>query len=274
MSGELHPVRQAPISGPIIIPARLHSSRLAEKLLLAETGRPLLAHVIERAQQVQQLAGDLVSDVIVACDDERLCDVARVCGVKALITSREHPNGTSRVAAAIGMLRLEDSVNFVINLQADQPELPAQDIVELARRIATDPSVQLATLAIAIRSGLDELYKSPHSVKVTLDTNRRASCFSRSPTGLSGAAGRTSSSPAWYYHVGVYAYRTAVLLRYAGLPATELERREDLEQLRMLEAGVPIDVVLMSETSPPQAVDTPENYAAFVRRWKDQCPGC
>ncbi len=255
----------------IVIPARLESRRLPRKLLLSETGQPLLAHVIEQAQQATKASGGLLAQVVVACDREILCDVATSCGVASVTTTSEHPNGTSRIVEAIRRLALEDSLNFVINLQADQPELSAKDIVRVASSLVEDPHAQVATLAVSMGPQHKAFRGSRDTVEVEIDQQGQAKAFSRSPIRAVPALDQQESEARWYYHVGVYAYRMKTLLAYGQLPESPREREEQLEQLRLLEAGIAVNVAVLPESSFKPSVDTGDDYRAFVKRWNDRC---
>ncbi len=257
--------------GLIVIPARLQSSRLPRKLLLCETGQPLLAHVIQQAQLAMESSNGLLSQVVVAADDELLCDVARTCGVQCVMTKRAHRNGTSRIAEAVQTMSWEDSFDFVVNLQADQPELAPTDIVSLARQLAGSPEVEMTTLAVAMGTGSEKLKSSPEAVKVVIDAQNSAMYFSRSPIPFGRTEFNQEHKPHWYFHVGIYAYRIETLLAYKTLPDSQLAAQEGLEQLSFLESGMKIKVVVLPESSFPQSVDTHDDYSAFVKRWTARC---
>ncbi|MHC4915304.1 MAG: 3-deoxy-manno-octulosonate cytidylyltransferase [Planctomycetota bacterium] len=246
----------------LILPARLESTRLQRKLLLADTGRPLLAHTVERALEVRTASKGRISRVLVAADCAELAEAARAAGAEAVLTDPGHRSGTDRIAEAAADLP-ED---VVINLQADEPEIPVSAVLRLADLILGSPQEVMATLATPIFA--EEEMNSPSVVKVVIDADGHALYFSRAPIpfardGRDGSAG----SPIGLRHLGIYAYRRPFLLGYSSLPASELEATEKLEQLRALQAGHRIACAVVERI--PEGIDTPETYAAFVRRWKN-----
>jgi 3-deoxy-manno-octulosonate cytidylyltransferase (CMP-KDO synthetase) len=247
----------------VIIPARLESTRLPRKLLLAETGRPLIAHTIERVLAAQAESEGAITRVLVAADDEALVDAAREAGAEAVMTRKDHTCGTDRIAeAAAGVPE-----DVIVNVQGDEPEVEALHVITAARLLDAQDE-EMGTLAYPIMSRDD--FMNPNLVKVVLDRMMRALYFSRSPAPFprDGNASATESlrEGEWGLgHLGIYVYRKTFLVRYADLPASALEAREKLEQLRALEAGEPIRVAVVK---PPlgRAVDTREDYDEFRRR--------
>jgi 3-deoxy-manno-octulosonate cytidylyltransferase (CMP-KDO synthetase) len=252
-------------TGVIVIPARLDSTRLKRKLLLNRTGRPLLAHTIERALVARAENRDLLTDVVVACDDQELADVARRLGVTAVITKKCHACGTSRVAEAVERLGAGQSADFVLNLQADQPEISPEALIRTVRTLVEHPSVPMATIAVRMMMCEREAFNNPNVVKVVLDRSMRAVYFSRAPIPFD-ANDQDQVDRCWYQHIGVYAYRMGFLREFATLPTSELERREDLEQLRALDHGATIKVVLIPKEWTGRGIDTEEDYSRFVER--------
>lgn len=249
--------------GIIAIPARLASTRLPNKLLLAETGRPLLAHVIERCLAAQAKSGGLLTRCVVAYDDERLGRVASAAGAAAVATGEHHRCGTTRIAEAVEQMGA--TCDFVVNVQGDEPEIDPQAILAVANELLRDPSAPMATLAIAMPPGTEAQQANPNAVKVVLDSSGRAMYFSRAAIPFDRvSAGATA--PLWHHHLGVYAYRRDFLAEFARLPVSPLEERESLEQLRALEAGYPIRVAVIPEAWAGKGIDTPEDYARFVQR--------
>ncbi|MEM1028660.1 MAG: 3-deoxy-manno-octulosonate cytidylyltransferase [Planctomycetota bacterium] len=251
-----------------LIPARYGSTRFPGKPLVAETGKPLIQHVVERVQQCET-----IDRIAVATDDERIFDAVRAFGGEAVMTSPEHPNGTSRLAEAVENLKAEHEL--IINVQGDEPEVPAATIDLLARGLAADESADMATLASPFEP--DEDPTNPNVVKLVIDRQNRALYFSRSPiphdrdaaAGSQGTATKPNLLPGGMYkHPGLYAYRRSFLALYPTLEPTPLEEVEKLEQLRVLEHGYRIMVV--HADAPHPGIDTPEQYAAFVKRWRDR----
>ncbi len=249
-----------------IIPARMASTRLPGKPLLAETGKPLIQHVVENAQRAASL-----DRVVVAAEDQAILDaVESFCG--EVVKTREHPNGTSRIAEALTML--DDDHDIVVNVQGDEPEISPAVIDALVAGIAADTEAPMATLCT--RFADDEDPTNPNIVKLVRDARGRAMYFSRSLIPFDRDAGGVSAKPqaapgrAYWKHPGLYAYRRGFLLNvYPTLPPTPLEELEKLEQLRVLEHGHAIAVIEATPGSAPEpGIDTPEQYAAFVARWR------
>ncbi len=231
-----------------IIPARFHSTRLPGKALASIGGRPMVCHVAERTRRARGLLR-----VIVATDDRRIAEAVASTGAEAVLTRADHPSGTDRLAEVVA--RLDAAV--VVNVQGDLPLLDPAMVERLVARMNEEPSLPMATLATAIRD--DAEWRSPHVVKVVIDTNGRALYFSRSPIPHDRDGSRPRGEPFGWRHVGMYAYRREVLLRLASLPPSLLERRERLEQLRALENGIAIGVVEWSAREPLIEVDTADD---------------
>jgi 3-deoxy-manno-octulosonate cytidylyltransferase (CMP-KDO synthetase) len=239
------------------IPARLASTRLPRKLLLADTGRTLLQHTWESACRAQAL-----SDVIVATDSQEIASVVRGFGGQCEMTG-DHPSGTDRIAEVVA--RAFSGAQIVVNIQGDEPEIDPQSIDHLVQLLVENPQAQMATLATPIRRR--EVLDSPACVKVVCAADGRALYFSRSlvPYCRDQDPDRLLefNSP-WLLHVGMYAYRREFLMKLTKLPVSRLERLEKLEQLRALEAGAAIQVGLVEHSA--VGIDTPEDYARFVEK--------
>ncbi|MGD9644884.1 MAG: 3-deoxy-manno-octulosonate cytidylyltransferase [Pirellulales bacterium] len=241
----------------IVIPARLASTRLPQKLLLNRTGRPLIQHTYEAACRALHPEG-----VTVATDHESILDAVRAFGGDVVMTSPACASGTDRVAEAAR--RLTD-VDIVVNVQGDEPELSGAAIDRVVELLEEDPSAVMSTLATPIRSR--EQLEDPACVKVVFDRAGRALYFSRSPIPHARQwddALLSSDPPSFYQHVGMYAYRRDFLMRLAGMPPCRLEQIECLEQLRVLDAGFAIRVAVVD--APTRGIDTPHDYQAFVER--------
>ena len=254
-----HPIHH----GVIAIPARLASTRLPSKLLLAETGKPLLAHVIDRGREATQQSQGLLTEVIVACDDEALLDIARRHGARAVMTGNHHRCGTTRIAEAVERLGLD--IDFVVNVQGDEPELAPEAILRVAQILLSDPVADMSTLVIAMPDGTAAQKSNPNAVKAVLAADGRALYFSRAPVPYD----RNPPAPGsalWHHHLGIYAYRRDFLAAFAQLPVSPLEEREGLEQLRALEAGRVIKAAAVPAQWAGKGIDTREDYDAFVRR--------
>lgn len=240
-----------------LIPARLQSTRLPRKLLLTETGRPLIQYVWETA-----FACDELSEVIVATDSDEIAAAVRSFGGQAELTG-EHPSGTDRIAEIVRR-RCQDA-DVIVNLQGDEPELEPQTIVSLVDALRNS-SCEMSTVATRFQE--PQAVLDPSCVKVVLNDCCEAMYFSRLP--IPYARDQTieqilTDSPGRYLlHLGMYAYRTDFLLRLTEMPPGELERIEKLEQLRALQAGARIAVATVGAAA--IGIDTPEDYAAFVAR--------
>jgi 3-deoxy-manno-octulosonate cytidylyltransferase (CMP-KDO synthetase) len=242
----------------IVIPARYASSRLPAKPLLRETGKYLIQHVYERAMEARR-----ASEVIVATDDERIFDAVRSFAGRVVMTRSDHASGTDRIAEVAAHLDCDS----VVNLQGDEPQFEPQALDHLADLLASDSRNDMATLAVPITD--KEVYLSPNVVKVVCDDEGRALYFSRSPIPMvrDGEPDFAARPARFLQHLGVYAYRREFLLRIAATPPHRLEQSEKLEQLRVLGVGGQIRVGLVARAH--RGVDTPDDYAAFVRSYRE-----
>jgi 3-deoxy-manno-octulosonate cytidylyltransferase (CMP-KDO synthetase) len=245
----------------IVIPARLASTRLPRKLLLSETGKPLIQHTYEAARKAQ-----LPSGVCVAADCEEIAQVVHGFGGKVFLTSPNCASGTDRVAEVTPQL---GDVEILVNVQGDEPELSGHSIDLVVSLLQNNPNAAMATLATPIRHR--EKLLDPACVKVVMapiQNGARALYFSRAPIPHAREWRDEllqENPPHFYQHLGLYAYRRNFLLKFASLRRTPLEMLESLEQLRALEHGHDILVGIIDE--PTIGIDTPADYAAFVKRW-------
>jgi len=231
-----------------IIPARYDSNRLPGKPLALIQDRPMIQHVYERAARAASL-----QRLVVATDDSRIQKaVARFDG-EVLMTSGDHKSGTDRVAEAARQLMLSDHT-IVVNIQGDEPLLRTEMIDSLVDTLKAKGEVDMATLAHPGTDSND--FHDPAVVKVVLDSEGRALYFSRTPIPTPREA---SSAPQYYKHLGFYGYRNGFLQEFTKLSPGVLERQEKLEQLRALEHGFRISVVITPHDS--MSVDTPEDLA-------------
>jgi len=229
-----------------IIPARYSSTRLPGKVLADIAGKPMVQHVYERACKSSAL-----DRLVVATDDDRVFERVRGFGGEVVKTSPTHPSGTDRVAEAAQKLGLQD-FDLVVNIQADQPLFESGMIDEIVGPFREDPDLPMAALIYPIR--FQEDLNNPSVVKVVCDKRKFALYFSRSPMPYVIAP----NLPTRYYkHIGPYAYRMDFLLKFTQLERGDLERAESLEQLRALEYGYRIKMVVTQFDS--QEVDTPED---------------
>lgn len=234
-----------------VIPARFASTRFPGKPLHLIAGKPLVQHVWERCQECRHL-----DQTVIATDDERIAQVCRDFGAAVAMTSPEHPSGTDRVAEVAAQFPAAD---ILINVQGDEPLISPRLIDALAQALVADPTLPMVTAAAPLHD--PQLRRDPNIVKVTLTTTGRALYFSRSeiPHPRDLVPGMT-----WYWHKGIYGYRRDFIQQFVAWPASALERTEGLEQLRALENGAAIQVVLTEDDSP--GIDTPEQAAALEAR--------
>ena len=226
----------------VLIPARMASTRLPGKPLKDIVGLPMIVHVLRRAQE----AG--VGRVAVATDTQEIADAVIADGGVAVMTSPDHPNGSSRIHEAMQKLDPDGKAEIVINLQGDFPTITTDNIRDVLPPLE-DPAVDIATLASQIHTEEEDLAPSVvKAIGTSLGGRRmRALYFTR-------ATAPTGNGPR-YHHIGLYAYRRAALERYVSLPPSPLELQESLEQLRALEAGMRIDFTIVDTV--PRGVDTP-----------------
>ncbi|HEX4611796.1 MAG TPA: 3-deoxy-manno-octulosonate cytidylyltransferase [Urbifossiella sp.] len=245
----------------VVIPARFASSRLPGKPLLRDTGKYLIEHVYEQAS-----AAASASLVVVATDDERIRRAVEGFGGNVVMTRADHPSGTDRVAEVAAGL----GSDVIVNVQGDEPQIDPAAIDLLVGLLARDPASDMATLATPLPD--HESYLSPNVVKVVCDDRGRALYFSRSPIPMvrEGEPDLAARPPRFLQHLGVYAYRRPFLLRLAATPPHPLEESEKLEQLRVLGTGGTIQVGRIAHAH--RGVDTPADYAAFVRAYREGRP--
>ena len=234
----------------IVIPARFSSSRLPGKPLLEIHGRPMILRVVDQAKKV---AG--FDDLCVATDDERIAAVCRAEGVDVVLTSTEHPSGTDRLSE-VARIKGWASDDIIVNVQGDEPLLPAQLVKQVAQLLVDQPTCSMSTLCEPIHS-LDE-FQRDSIVKVVMSKHNQALYFSRAtiPYDRDGAkqVEQTLHDQA-YRHLGLYAYRVKLLQEYVTWDMGVLEKLESLEQLRVLENGHRI-AIAVAEANLPPGVDT------------------
>jgi 3-deoxy-manno-octulosonate cytidylyltransferase (CMP-KDO synthetase) len=233
-----------------VIPARYASTRFPGKPLHLIAGKPLVQHVWERCQACSKL-----DRIVIATDDLRIKAVAEAFGAEVCMTSADHPSGTDRLAEVAAQI---PEAEIILNVQGDEPLISPELIDQLAAALVGDPSLSMVTAAAPL--GNPALLDDPNIVKVTITTSGRALYFSRSriPFPRNGEPGR------WLWHKGIYGYRRDFLRQFVAWAPSMLELTEGLEQLRALENGGSIQVILTDEDSP--GVDTPEQAAAVEAR--------
>ncbi len=240
----------------VVIPARYGSSRFPGKPLADILGKPMIQHVVERATE----AG--AEHIIVATDDDRIASVAQqfsdVC-----MTAQHHQSGTERIAEVISQ-RAVSADTVVVNVQGDEPFVPAENIRQVAKNLMDRPEAPMATLATRIHES-EEVF-NPNVVKVLVNNSGNAMYFSRSPIPFDRQkmmAGDKTADPSLYLrHIGLYAYRAGYVQQYVDYAPSTLEQVESLEQLRALWYG---DVIHcdIAVKPPPVGIDTPEDLAAL-----------
>jgi 3-deoxy-manno-octulosonate cytidylyltransferase (CMP-KDO synthetase) len=240
----------------IVIPARYASSRLHGKPLLKATGKYLVQHVYERALQAK-----CARNVLIATDDPRIQAAVVSFGGQCVMTRRDHPSGTDRIAEVARTLDSE----IIINLQGDEPEIDPACLDLLPDLLTRNLKAAVATLAVPIHDA--ETWRNPNCVKVVCDDAGKALYFSRSPIPHVRDVDPNFRGPAKFLqHIGLYAYRRDFLLELAAQPPCALEQAEKLEQLRVLAMGRAIQVGVVAHAG--RGVDTLEDYERFRQTLK------
>ncbi len=254
-----------------VIPARYASTRLPGKVLVKDTGKFLIQHTYEQVRQAK-----LPQRIIIAADDEKIIAAAQSFGAECILTSTEHQSGTDRIAEVAS----EVDADIVVNIQADEPEIDPAYIDKVAQLLVVHPDYPMATLVAPFKNALD--VTNPNIVKVVVMFSRhrhdvgQAIYFSRAPIPYDRAKAGVGDLKNYLRHLGIYAYRRDFLLKITALSQSPLEKIEKLEQLRALENGYGI---LVGKVEPPllrfakqngggAGIDTPEQYAEFVKRYK------
>lgn len=244
-----------------VIPARYSSSRFEGKVLIDILGKPMIQHVWEKAKEAF-----LLDDLIIACDDERIANVAREFGAKVVLTAKGHTSGSDRISEVVNPI----DVRIVVNIQGDEPLIHPMMIDTVAQALLDDGSTPVATLMKKIEDPKD--IEDPNVVKVVVDKNNFALYFSRAPIPYQAKESEVQSpvylAPArrggvYYKHIGLYGYTKDFLFMYRNLPISNLEKMECLEQLRVLEEGFRIKVIETKYDS--ISVDTPEDLEKVKR---------
>lgn len=232
----------------IIIPARYDSTRLSGKPLADVAGKSLLARVYDCAVATG------ASQITIATDDTRIRQAAEAFGAQVCMTSASHKSGTDRIGEVIEKLNVAAD-EIIVNLQGDEPLMPAALIRQVANTLANDPMAKVATACDPIHDA--ETFRNPNAVKVVCDEAGRALYFSRAP--IPWPRGEEEGKPVRAFrHIGLYAYRAEFVARYCAWGPCPIEETEQLEQLRVLWHGERIVVCIAPET-PPGGVDTPED---------------
>lgn len=238
----------------VVIPARYASTRLPGKVLRELAGRPMLAHVHDRACEAGAQA------VWVAADDSRIVAAAKQFGANAILTDPGHLSGTDRVAELAAREDWADDA-VVVNLQGDEPMMPGALIAQVANALLERPQTDIATACTPITSR--QVFADPNAVKVVRDETGHALYFSRAPIPYRREGTAQLPDQAWL-HLGLYAYRVAALRRFTRTAPALLERSESLEQLRALSMGMRIHVTV-AQTLPGPGVDTQADLARVAK---------
>ena len=238
-----------------MIPARFASTRLPGKPLREICGKPMIAHVIHRAQQSQ------AAEVIVATDEEQIAAAVADLGVQVCMTHANHQSGTERLSEVIEQLDIDEN-QILVNLQGDEPMMPAVCLNQVGQALEQDPQVKMATLCTPL-TDINELF-DPHVVKVVRDKNDFAIYFSRAAIpwyreGFDESPNSKNSKlpefQQYQRHIGLYGYRAGFVRQYLSWETSDIEKTESLEQLRVLYHGEKIKVIT-AETPPGPGVDT------------------
>jgi len=226
----------------VLIPARMAATRLPGKPLMDIAGLPMIVHVLRRAEKAQ------IGRVAIATDTPEIAQAVKAHGGEVVMTRADHPSGSDRIHEAMRTLDPDGRAEIVVNLQGDFPTITPETIREVLPPLA-DPAVDIATLASQIHT--EEEDRAPSVVKAVgspIGPKRLRALYFTRATAPYGDGPR-------YHHIGLYAYRRAALERFVAMPPSPLELQEKLEQLRALEAGMRIDVMVVD--SVPRGVDTP-----------------
>lgn len=243
----------------IVIPARLGSTRLPEKILLPINGKPMVQHVYEACLK----AGFHKDDVVVAIDDEKIAEALIPYGTHFVYTSHSHQSGTDRILEVVDLLGWDDSVR-VVNIQGDEPEVNPCAILQMVDSLERS-NADIVTLVTPINQMADLV--NPNVVKVAMGEDNRALYFSRSA--IPYMRDVTQSHFALHRHLGFYGYTVDTLRMFASLCQPTVERVEKLEQLRAIAHGMRIDAFLIN-TEPSHGIDTQEDYEQLLKRMENK----
>ena len=235
----------------VVIPARYGSSRLPGKPLLLLNEKPMYWHVVQRTIE----AGIELNDIVIATDDERIVQSAKDLSIPVQLTASSHISGTDRINE-VAELNNWDESTIVLNVQGDEPLIPASLIADLAQFTSDNPQFSITTAVTPILSSTD--FQNPNVVKAILGENGRALYFTRSPCPLNRDVPESYDHA--FRHIGIYAYRVGKLNEFCSYPPSTLEELEKLEQLRALSHGMEIGSIVIDD-APPHGVDTLEDYS-------------
>jgi 3-deoxy-manno-octulosonate cytidylyltransferase (CMP-KDO synthetase) len=238
-----------------IIPARYSSSRFPGKMLAPIMGKSLLQRTYEQVKACQS-----VDDILIATDNDAIFEHVQSFGGQVVMTKENHPTGTDRIIEAVQNHAIAKHASIILNVQGDEPCIEPEILTLVCQALINNPNEVMATVAVKTTNP-DEI-QSASVVKCVMDQDDHALYFSRSP--IPGIKPKGTSAPFYYKHMGIYAFRKDFLIEYGHLPQTPLQLVEDLEQLKVLEAGYKIKVVYAERCSP--AVDVPEDIQR-VTEW-------
>jgi len=228
-----------------VIPARLHSTRLPRKILAHIHEKPMVVHVYEKAKEAEKL-----DEVYIAIDSDETAEALKGFDVETIMTFSDHRSGTDRVAEVVKDM----DADIVVNIQGDEPAMDPQLINDLVGIFET-PNVFMATAASEDISLEDEY--DPNVVKVLVDNKNIAMAFRREP--------RIYEIGGYYRHIGIYAFRKTALMKYTNMAQTENEKLHRLEQLRVLDNGLPIHVLMTEYTG--RGIDTEEDLKEYIEHY-------
>ena len=247
----------------IVIPARLNSTRLPNKMMLLIGDKPVIEHTWRQAMSAK------ATKVIVATDDQSIFDHMQSVGAEVVMTSKDHPTGTDRLAEVAKIYGFDDE-EVIVNWQGDEPFLPYEFIEKVANKLAGHPKAAMSTLATRIDSWED--FFNANVVKVVHSNLDEALYFSRAPIpfprGVEKGTGELPENVQPLRHIGVYGYRAFFLKEYPKLKPSPLEQSESLEQLRALSNGYSI-VIEHMDTIPPVGIDTAAELE-LARKWYNE----
>ena len=238
----------------MVIPARYASTRLPGKALLILKQKPIVQHVYENA------CASGAEEVIIATDDQRIVDAAEKFNANICLTSDQHTSGTDRIAEVVKIKRWNDEV-AIVNVQGDEPQMPAQNIKQVAHNLLSHEQVSMSTLCKPVTEDHD--FANPNVVKVIFDANNIALNFSRDVTKLNCKNPNIDKKDI-FKHLGIYAYSVGFLNLFTELSPSSFEIKESLEQLRALQNGYMIHVEVSKQPT-GIGVDTKEDYAKLLK---------
>jgi len=244
----------------VVIPARLASTRLPDKVLREIAGQPMLAHVCRAA------AASQARQVVIATDTPAIADAARDAGAQAVMTRADHSCGTDRIAEVVVQLGLADD-DIVVNVQADEPLMPPSLIDQVGAALDRARWAGMASAYTPILSA--EAFADPNVVKVVCNASGRALYFSRAPIPFHRDSANSRFEGVAQRHLGIYGYRVSALKRFSRAAPSAIEQHESLEQLRAFDLDIPIAMVEARQVPGP-GVDTEADLQAVARIIKEQ----